>query len=137
MAWRTTPEEVRTIIETDNDLNVAPFLDAAEVVVDYIESQDSDSVLSAKAKEQIEKWLAAHFYAIRDLQYAKKSTADASATFQGKTDMGLNSTLWGQQAKILDLSGTLTQMDSTPRPVTKISWNGKPVSQQTDYVDRD
>ncbi len=137
MAWRTTQEEVRTIIETDSDLNIAPFLDAANALVDYIVTQDSAGILSAKLKEQIEKWLAAHFYAIRDLQYKEKKTGDASAIFQGRTGMGFDASLWGQQAKALDITGTLQRLDTKPRPKASLTWVGKPVSEQTDYVDRD
>ena len=137
MAWRTTQEEVRSIIETDDELNIAPFLDAAEILVDYIVTQDTRSILTDKAKEQIEKWLAAFFYETRDQGYLKKITGDSEGIFQGETGMGLDANFWGQRAKVLDFTGTLQRLDTKPRPKAVLTWLGKPVSQQTAYVDRD
>ena len=135
MAWRTTEQDVRAIIDTDASLSIAPFIDAATSLTDYVSSKDSDSLLSSTTLEQIEKWLAAHFYAHRDQQYATKKTGQASATFQGKTDMGLNSTQWGQTAKTLDVTGTLRQLDSGRK--ASLAWLGLPPSEQTNYEDRD
>ncbi|GEM_PF-1029525 len=137
MAWRTSQSEVRAIISTDPDLSVDPFIDTANALTDYVVSQDSGSVLTDALTKKIEENLAAHFYAHRDLQYHSKRTDGASAVFQGKTDMGLDSTLWGQTAKRLDVTGTLTQLDSTPRPKASGVWLGRPPSEQTDYKDRD
>lgn len=137
MAWRTTQEEVKTIIETDDDLSIAPFLDAANALTDYVVTQDSGSILTTSMKEQIEKWLAAFFYETRDQGYLEKDTLDAEAVFQGKTGMGFDANFWGQRAKVLDITGTLQRLDTRPRPKASLTWLGKPVSQQTDYVDRD
>jgi len=93
-------------------------------------------VLTTALLLEIEKHLAAHFYALRDPQYQQKRTEKASATFQGKTDLGLDLTWWGQMAKTLDVSGCLAQLDKgigTPQLV----WLGLPPSEQTDYEDRD
>lgn len=137
MAWRTTQEEVRSVVTSDPNINMAPFIKVASNLTDRVESQDSDSLLSDSLLEDIETWLAAHFYSIRDLAYHEKETGDAKAKFQGKTSMGLDATLWGQQAKTMDLTGTLTRLDTAPRPIASCSWLGKPKSEQTTYENRD
>lgn len=139
MAARVTEGEVRAIIETDLNATIAPFIEEATALTDYLSTKDTaqSSVLNDTLLKLIEKNLAAHFYAIYDLQYHQKSTEKASGTFQGKTAMGLDSTLWGQKAKTLDISGILARLDSKPRPVASVAWLGLPPSEQTPYVDRD
>lgn len=136
MAQRTNEVAVRAIIDDDSAVDVAPFIDAAVAVTDYVASQDSDSVLTDALLFQIETYLAAHFYEYLDPQYASKVTGDAQAKFQGEFGMGLDSNKWGQAAKRMDVTGTLVDMDRGKRAVT-VSWLGKPPSDQIDYVDRD
>ncbi len=134
MAWRVTEEDVRGIIETDGNISLAPFLNSATALTDYISSEDSDGVLSAALLIEIEKNLAAHSYALRDPQYLAKKTGDASAKFQGETGMGLDYTPWGQMAKQLDVSGTLSTLG---KKKPGMAWLGLPPSKQTAYRDRD
>lgn len=64
--------------------------------------------LSESLLTEIEKYLAAHFASLRDQRVQQENTAgEYSATYQGKTDMGFNSTQYGQMAVALDTSGTL------------------------------
>ena len=133
---RTTTAAVRLIIPTDADLSLDSFISAATCLVDYVAAQDTDSLVSTDLLTEIETWLAAHFYAIRDLQYHQKQTEKASAVFQGKTGMSLDATLWGQQAKVLDVSGTLGTL-GRQKHVASMGWLGLPPSEQTDYEDRD
>jgi len=53
----------------------------------------------------------AHFIATsREPQTQSESVGgEASVTYRGKTDMGLNATLYGQQALALDCSGLLAK----------------------------
>ena len=136
MAWRTSQEEVRTIVSTDKDLSIAPFLDAANELVNYVVTQDTAGILTTRMLEQVEKWLAAHFYAIHDLQYHERETQDAKGKFQGKTEMGLDATLQGQQAMVLDITGTLRKINKKDKPKATMTWLGKPVSSQTPYEQR-
>jgi len=132
MAWRTTEDAVRELLETDDSINIEPFIDAANAVTDYIVSQDSDGILSSALKVQIEKYLAAHFYALKDPQYSSKSTGGASGSFiRAQAGQGFKATDWGQQAVDMDITGTLGK-----RRVSA-NWLGKAPSEQTDYVDRD
>ena len=136
MAIRTTANAVRKVIDTDTNIEVSPFTDAASELVDYVETQDSDGVLTSGLLRQIETYLAAHLYALRDGQYLEKKTGDASAVFEGKTGMYLEFTRWGQMAITLDISGTLRKLSGGVKKVS-LTWLGLPPSEQTDYVDRD
>lgn len=100
---------------------LSPFIQAASSLTDYVEEKDTDSILSASALEIIERWLAAHFYAHADQLHSQKQTGRASATFQGKTDMCLDSTQYGQTAKILDVTGTLASLDKQAKDGKKVA----------------
>lgn len=109
MANRCTGVEVKEIIDTTlTEVQVAPFITAANLTVTDI--LGASTVLSADQKKEIERWLAAHFVAVRDPRISAEKTADAGATYQGKTEMGLDSTFYGQQAKMLDTTGALANI---------------------------
>jgi hypothetical protein len=108
MAIRTTPEDVRTIIDTD-ETNLMPFIRAANIVVETILA--SDSSLTAEQLQEIELWLAAHFVAIKDPVTKSESIGEASVTyFIGNEGEGLKMTPYGQAACSLDTSGRLTNL---------------------------
>lgn len=105
---RVIDSEIRGIIESDPDISMVPFIAAANDLVDWLDTVD-EGALSTTTLTKIEKWLSAHFYAIRDQQYTSKSTGGASGSFQGQTGMVLLSTYWGQMACTLDTTGLLAQ----------------------------
>jgi hypothetical protein len=133
MAKRVTQEEVRDIVPNSTEINMEPFIEVANAITDKVSSNDTNGVMNSALLKNLELWLAAHFYAIRDQQYSSKSTGASSGQFQGNTDMGLDHTSWGQQAKLLDLTGFLNKLG---KGVASGTWLGKPVSEQTDYEDR-
>lgn len=103
MAVRVTDDEVKEIIDTSlSDLTV--FILVASQQVDRI------SGLGTAVLKEIERWLAAHFVAIRDKRTSKDNVLDSSHTYEGKTGMGLEFTRYGQQAKLLDTTGTLAKL---------------------------
>ena len=61
--------------------------------------------------KEIELWLSAHFVAIRDPQVRRveRETGHGRAEVDafGETALGLDSTLYGQQVKLLDTCGKL------------------------------
>lgn len=140
MTTRASEEDVRNLIDSDSTIKVSIFIRTASILVDKIDSNDSDGELSANDLMLIETWLAAHFYAIRDQQYSSKKTGDASGVFQGQTGMALDSTFWGQQAMTLDTTGYLSRVNQNSqkgKQIVGVNWLGKPPSSQTDYEDRD
>lgn len=136
MAQRTNATKVRAIIDDDSDVDISAQIDTAVALTDYVESQDTDSMLTTALLLEIETYLAAHFYEHLDPQFSEKKTGEASAKFQGEFGKGLESSKWGQTAKRLDVTGMLGALD-TGAGLSTITWLGKPVSDQIDYVDRD
>lgn len=129
--------EVRAIIDTTATIDVTPFIEAASILVDQVNTcaLARGVTLSGAQLKKIEAYLAAHLYAFRDPQYQSKSTERASATFYGQTGMALDFTPWGQMAKVLDTSGCLAAMASSAR--ASAVWLGKPKSGQIDVEQRD
>ena len=110
MGIRTNDEAVRAVLDTDAAIEVAPFIKTANSLTNYVARRDAAGLLDAEALRQIETYLAAHFYALKDPQFRSKSTGGASGQFQGQSGMGLDATDWGQQAKLLDYTGTLNSL---------------------------
>ena len=137
---RTTEAAVRAIVPNDGTTSMTPFIDTANSLVDQIEDNDTEGTLDSVRLELIERWLSAYYYAIYDHQYASNTTELASATYQGKVDLGFDLNWWGQIAKSLDTTGFLSNLDKKSKEgviFAQAKWLGKPPSGQIDYVDRD
>ena len=137
---RTTEGKVEKVIDTSGaakqPVGLDKHIETASVLVDYIESNDSGSVLTTGLKIEIETYLAAHFYALQDPQYQSEKAGGAGGTYQGQTGKGLELTWWGQQAILLDVSGQLSNIQAG-NPVASLVWLGKPPSTQIPYSNRD
>lgn len=115
MATRATEAMVKEIIDTDLTAEqVTPFLIAANTMVTDLLTGESYTTLTLK---EIERWLAAHFVAVRDPQITKEKIGDAQADYEGKTGMGLQSTRYGQQVMILEHHGILATSGKRPAEV--------------------
>ncbi len=123
--------------DSDNSPSLTPFIDTANALTTQVATCATARgvTLSSTTLELIERYLAAHFYSRSDPIASEKKTGDATAAFQGKTEMGLDSTHYGQDAKTLDHSGCLASMSKGRQATTE--WIGRPPSEQTDYVNRD
>lgn len=139
MAARTNPTVVQQFLgeNYDGTTILTRFITLANIVTSRVSTCATarGTTLSADELENLESLLACHFYMMADKAYQSRTTADANATFQGQTGMELDSTDYGQSAKLLEktlgivgcLSGTTAQM----------TWLGKPKSEQTKYANRD
>lgn len=105
---RVTPTEVRQIFETDlADVEITAGITLANQMITALDLAGTGSLSTATLK-QIELLLSAHFCSLKDPRVQRERVGqDFQATYQGKTDMGLNATFYGQQAIVLDYSGTL------------------------------
>lgn len=123
---RTTEELVTEIVSVDDSIDIAPFIEVASSIVDKVESADSNSALSDEDLELIERWLAAHFYCIRDPRTSAEKAGPVSATYQSKVGTGFAVTHYGQQAMALDVTGYLKTMSSelARRKVATVTWLG-------------
>lgn len=137
MALRTNETDVADTVETNCDIDLGAFLEVANVMTDKIAScaTDRGQTLTTSQLEMIERYLAAHFYSLRDPEYKQKKTGDASASFFGQDGKGLEGTRFGQAAMTLDTSGCLRSFDQGT--FADMTWLGKPKSDQIDYEDRD
>jgi hypothetical protein len=105
---RVTSELVREIISTElTDSQINAFANTAHLVVQ--ENLASKGLSEARLK-QIELYLAAHFLSMRDQRKKQVKAGDVAITYQGETSTGLQATLYGQQAMMLDPSGTLASL---------------------------
>lgn len=138
---RTTAALVKGVLlrdyDTANNPDLTPFIDTASSVIDKVVTCAANRgvSLSAADLELMERWLAAHCYAMSDKPYAEKTTMKAKGVFDGRTGMYLEGTRYGQTATSLDSSGCLAAIASGRKRVTG-TWLGYPPSQQTDYQDR-
>jgi hypothetical protein len=121
---RTTTTAVQALLRSgvpdggyDGVTDLQQFIDTAGVTVDRCVTMASAKGITMLATELelMERWLAAHSYCQSDKQYASKSTAGASASFQGQTGQGFETTYFGQQALRIDYSGCLRNLDKQQR----------------------
>lgn len=120
---RTTVIAVKNLLLDNYDKVSNPppdltgFIDSASALVDQVVSSATSRgiTLTTTLLEIIERWLAAHYYAQADPLYMSKSTQGASGSFMGQSALGLDSTRYGQQAKRLDISGSLAAFDLNAR----------------------
>ena len=119
---RTTPELVAGIIEVDTAIDLSPFiLPANELVTELcVPAGYSDERL-----ELIERWLSAHFYAIRDPRPVTERAGSVWFTAQSKVDLFLSVTHYGQQAMMLDTAGGLANLNKQKtRRSLSVHWLG-------------
>lgn len=115
---RITDAELLEIIDVDSTItNYTPFILAASLMVD---NNLVDSGLNDETLKEIERWLAAHFIAIRDPRLSAEKAGSVSVDYQHKLGLNLQSSMYGQQALALDYTGTLYRLsegDSVPTPI--------------------
>lgn len=108
MTTRTDVTTVKLIIATTlSDAQITAFIGTANLVVT---SNLADKGLSDATLTDIETWLSAHLLSMRDQRVIGRSIGDVSFQYQGQTGLGLDATIYGQQVKLLDSSGTLASL---------------------------
>jgi hypothetical protein len=123
VAIRTTDAAVRLIIKARVSIDTAPFIEVASNLVDRT---CVSSGYDTATLELIERWLSAHFYAIRDMRRATQQVGSVLESFQHKVDLNLAVTVYGQQAMIIDSEGNLAALNrrtvdgSGPQSITHL-----------------
>ncbi len=123
MAVRTTYAAVALIIEVDANVStdLAPFIEVASQMVTDI-CTNYDPAYTADKLELIERWLAAHFYAIRDPRVDDEKAGPVAQSFQYKVDLNLAVTTYGQTAMTIDTEGGLGALNGRiTRGVAKVT----------------
>ena len=114
-------KEIFTTLMTGAQINA--FINmASRLVTNQIAGQvvlGTNDMLDDDTLKDIELLLSAHFCALNDPRAESESIAgEYSYKSQGKTDMMLDATFYGQQAKLLDVTGTLDRLGETRRKAT-------------------
>lgn len=105
---RTDSTNVRSIISVGADVtDLTPFIESASELVTEL---CADSGYTSTRLELIERWLAAHFIAIRDPRVSSEGAEGLSQSFMYKVGLGLHQTTYGQQAMLMDTAGNLAAM---------------------------
>lgn len=106
---RITVEELLDIIDTDlEESQINAFINTAN---NLVTAKLEDSGLDSTMLHDIELWLSAHFVCMRDMRAKSEDIAgEYRVTYQGETKTGLDATLYGQQALLLDYTGTLAAL---------------------------
>lgn len=132
MAIRTTPAEVQqaTPISCEG-VNLHPYIRKASLLVNQIETADTENLLDADTLKELETLLAAHFYQhLMDQQEKSKNTGRAGATFHGETGKYFEATFPGQSALELDATGYLSkkqgELVSGMNKKARLLWLGTP-----------
>lgn len=139
MAQRTTAELVAGVIEVDVDIPLDPFISAASTLVDRVErfavtlnllldDPESDGKSREDKLRQIETFLAAHFYTLRDPRPTGEGAGPVHVTYQSSVALRLFTSHYGQMAASLDETGVLEAVNAGrpggPRKVGMF-WGGK------------
>lgn len=109
MSARVTPAEVRQILSTGlTDLEIGAYIVAAN---SFVVANLGPAGLTEIQLKEIERWITAHFIAsTREQQSKEEGAGGAYVKYQGVTGEGLSATMYGQQAVLLDTSGTLAEI---------------------------
>jgi hypothetical protein len=125
MAVRTTAALVAAIIEVDPSIDLDPFIFTASELVTEVCAIAGYTV---ERLELIERWLSAHFYAIRDPRTTNEKAGSVGASYESKVDLNLALTRYGQQAMLLDTQGGLAALNKSlaggGRIVASVAWLG-------------
>ncbi len=124
---RTYDYAVEGIIEVDADTPLAPFISAANTLVTQFCTNLTTDYTDAELLE-IETWLAAHFYTVRDMRRTEERAGPVSERFQSKVDLGFNTSHYGQMAMRLDYHGGLAALDKKIKEgkrAPSVAWLGK------------
>lgn len=124
---RTTDELVEGIIEVDSNIALTPFIGAANTLVTKC-CTNLDKDYTDDELQQIETWLAAHFYTVREGRAFREKAGSVSEELQSKVDLGFSTSHYGQMAMTLDYQGGLAALNETTKNGTSnkvgITWFG-------------
>ena len=129
MAVRTTTELVTEIIEVEEGVSLLPFISAASSLVDRVAARAGETGLLADGEgsgdktrasklQEIETWLAAHFYTVFDPRSVSEGAGGVSVSYQSRVDLRLFTSHYGQMAATLDETGVLEAINAGK------SWGG-------------
>lgn len=124
---RTTSQAVLDLIELEDGVSVTQFIDSATMLV----TEKCDTVsnsYSVERLEMIERYLAAHFAAVKYPRTTSESAAGTSESYQTSVGKGFELSPFGQHAMLLDTGGGLAKLNKNTqdgvRSVASLMWMG-------------
>jgi trans-2-enoyl-CoA reductase len=124
---RVTSDEVKVIYDTTlTDTQIDAFINTANIVVN---KNLEDEITDDDLLKEIELYLAAHFCSMRDQRVSSNSVRSVSESYQYRLGLRLEVTMYGQQALILDNTGTLANLNKG-RKMASISFIGGDLSEE-------
>ncbi len=124
---RTDATEIGGIIEVDSNITLTPFIKVANALVTECCTDLTDDYTDAHLID-IETWLAAHFYTVRDMRRESEKAGPVAEKFQSKVALGFSTSHYGQMAMRLDWHGGLARLDKKilqGKKTPSLSWVGK------------
>lgn len=124
---RTTPSAVRDIcadLAADPSISVVAAIQTANVLVTYACLPHYSDAAQLK---EVETWLSAHFWSCDNPKLLEETIGRAKDIIQGKVDLGLRLTHYGQQALVLDAAfgGVLNDIASGKSKTIRMLWLGR------------
>lgn len=126
---RTTAANVAKVVEVDASIDLDPFISMANELVTECCVGVNAAEYSDTRLELIERWLAAHFYVIRDPRTSVEQIGPMREHAQNpKVLMEIQGTKEGQQALLLDTYGGLAALSARiaegNKKVVGLTWLG-------------
>ena len=135
MAYRTTELAVQGIVKTKSSIDLDPFLEVANALVT---KHCTDTNFTDAELELIERYLAAHFYCIRDPRAKRERANIVSRETQSRVDIGFDVTHYGQMAIRLDWSGALAALNQRAKKgamSADVTWIGMTPTELSEYLE--
>ena len=106
----TDAASIGELITVDSGDDLTPFIAAANALVEkwvVTEGGITDATLLAI----VETWLGAHFYSVYKPRRSSEKADVVGAAYQYKVGFNLATSMYGQQAMVLDPSGQLASLN--------------------------
>jgi hypothetical protein len=131
---RTTPDQVQSIVSVEAGVDLTTFIAMANNLTTNVcgNSGYTDGFIGSQM-EQIETLLAAHFYTMFDQQIAHAKAGTVAVMYQYKINYDLRSSVYGQQAIMLDYLGNLSELVNTAAVRKKVMVWVKSCGREPDY----
>ncbi len=115
---RTTKDLIGGVIELDpaivpDDAAMLPFIAVANGLVTELctGTPGPTPAYDDTRLELIERWLSAHFYTNRDPRLTNEKAGSVGGSYQSATDLGFDTSHYGQMAMRLDTNGALAKLN--------------------------
>jgi hypothetical protein len=127
LVGRVTSEEVLEVIKEtipNTVTDVSAFILVATNMIDKIIVEEYPDEFTDAYLKEMERWLAAHFVAIRYQTRAEETLDKGKDVYQYKIALGLQNTMWGQQVLVMDTTGSFAKLNEQKGKRPQIAWLG-------------